>query len=126
MPETDDLTLMRRFARAQADDAFAELVRRHIALVFHAAQRQTGSAELAEEVTQTVFTILARKPGSLADRPVLLGWLHTATRLAALKARRTELRRRQREQEAYAMQTTQPEPDADWARLRPVIDEVLH
>jgi RNA polymerase sigma factor (sigma-70 family) len=126
MPDPDDLTLLRRFAHEHAEDAFAELVRRHVGLVFHAALRQVGTAARAEEVAQTVFIILAQKAATLTDRPVLAGWLHTATRLAALKAWRTEQRRRRREQEAHAMQTSESEPDPGWERLRPVIDEVLH
>jgi RNA polymerase sigma factor (sigma-70 family) len=126
----DDVTLLHRYAYAGAEDAFAELVRRHVSLVYFAALRQCGGdAALAEEVAQTVFTDLARKARQLTDRPVLTGWLYTSTRFAAAKARRSESRRRVREQEAFAMQEserTETSTAAEWQRLRPVVDDALH
>ena len=126
----DDITLLRRYAHERAEDAFAELVRRHVNLVYFAALRQcAGNAAQAEEVAQSVFTDLARNAARLADRPVLTGWLYTSTRFAAAKARRTEARRRVREQEAYAMQEierSETSKAAEWERLRPVVDDALH
>ena len=127
----DESELLRRYADERAEAAIAEIVRRHIGLVYHAALRQTGDASLAEDVTQTVFTDLARKAGALARRASITGWLYTSTRFAAAKARRGEQRRRAREQEVYAMQTTAMDgvgdlaAKADWEQLRPVIDEAL-
>jgi RNA polymerase sigma factor (sigma-70 family) len=125
----DDIALLQRYTAHHAEDAFAELVRRHVNLVYFSALRQVdGDTGLAQDVTQTVFTDLARKAASLTSRPVLTGWLYTSTRFAAGKARRTEFRRRIREQEALAMDenTAAGEPVADWERLRPVIDDALH
>jgi DNA-directed RNA polymerase specialized sigma24 family protein len=88
---SDDMTLVREFATSQSEPAFAALVERHIALVHTAALRQTGDAHLAEEITQAVFIILARKAASLGSKTVLSAWLYRATRYAAadaLRARR--------------------------------------
>lgn len=124
----DDPDLLRRYADERAEDAFAEIVRRHIGLVYHAALRQTGDASLAEEVTQVVFADLARRAGGLAGRTAITGWLFTSTRFAATKAKRGERRRQAREQEIFAMHalTHDSTAAADWERLRPVIDEALH
>lgn len=55
-----DCELLRRYAETQLEDALAELVRRHINLVYLAAMRQVnGDSHLAQEVAQTVFTELA-------------------------------------------------------------------
>lgn len=125
---TDDAELLRRFAEEGSEDALAEVVRRRVDLVYGAAWRQVrGNGALAEEITQAVFTELARKAGRLARHPALVGWLHTATRFATTKALRAESRRRAREQEAFAMNEvlSADEGAEEWERLRPVIDEAL-
>ena len=124
----DDAELLRRYAEEKSEAAFAELVGRYVNLVYHAALRQVGGdAPGAEDITQTVFTILARKARLLGDRPTLAGWLFTATRNVARDARRTEQRRRAREREAQAMNDliSPSALEADWNRLHPVIDDVL-
>jgi RNA polymerase sigma factor (sigma-70 family) len=126
---SDDAELLRRYADDHDEDAFAELVRRHLGLVYHAARRQTGDAHRADDVTQAVFTDLARKARSLSGRPSLAGWLHTSTRYAAIHAQRTERRRQIREQEAHAMNAplhSSPANEEDWTRLRPALDDALH
>ena len=125
----DDAELLRRYAAEGADDAFAELVRRHVNLVYSAALRQlNGDAHLAADATQLVFTDLARKAVTLAGHRVLAGWLFTSTRYATAKLVRGERRRHVREQEAQLMhELTQDDPAAhlDWQQVRPVLDEAL-
>jgi RNA polymerase sigma factor (sigma-70 family) len=86
-----------------------------------------GDAHLAEDVTQQVFTTVAREAATLARREVLSGWLYTTARNAAAQVVRGERRRVAREQEAQIMNelTATAAHDAEWARLRPVIDEAL-
>ena len=128
----EDAELLRRYAASHAEDDFAEVVRRHVNLVYSAALRQVnGDAHLAQDVTQLVFADLARKASSVADHRVLAGWLFTSTRFAAAKAVRGEQRRHARETEAHLMQELFiPDPDdpvaqLDWDRVRPVLDDVL-
>jgi RNA polymerase sigma factor (sigma-70 family) len=124
----DDSALLRRYAASHTEEDFAEVVRRHVNLVYSAALRQVnGDAHLAQDVTQAVFTDLARKAESVARHRVLAGWLFTSTRFAAAKAVRGEQRRHAREQAAHLMQELNRDPAAqlDWARVRPVLDEVL-
>lgn len=124
----DDTELLRRYAEGKSEEAFAALVRRHIDFVHAAALRLArGNAALAEDVTQAVFTDLARKADVLSRHEVVVGWLHTATRFAAAKAIRTESRRQAREQEAHAMNEVLREDSvsADWERVQPVLDAVL-
>lgn len=125
----DDAELLRRYADQGADEAFAELVRRHVNLVYSAACRQlNGDAHLAADATQLVFTDLARKAASLARHRVLAGWLFTSTRYVTAKLIRGERRRLAREQEAHLMQTISGGDEAaalDWNRIRPVLDDVL-
>lgn len=125
----DDAALLRRYAEERDEGAFAELVQRHLALVYGAALRQLdGAAHRAEEVTQSVFTDLARKAGPLARRTGIVGWLYTSTHFAAAKLKRTEQRRQMREQEAHTMHEllSDSSTEADWEQLRPVLDEAMH
>ena len=125
----DDSELLRRYVGTRDEAAFAELVRRYLNLVYFAALRQVGGdAHRAEDVTQNVFTLLARKASALTRHQTLAGWLHTTTRFAASEALRTERRRLAREQEAHTMHelSTDPAANADWEQLRPVIDEALN
>ena len=124
----EDTELLRRYADEQSEAAFAELVRRHLDLVYSVALRQVGGdAHLAQDVAQTVFTSLARKAADLADRPVLGGWLYRTTQFAAVDAVRAASRRRARELEAHLMQdlTSNPGDRVDWERLRPTLDQAI-
>lgn len=124
----EDDTLLLRYAEEGSDAAFAELVQRHLPLVYACALRRVGGdCQLAEDVTQQVFTEVARRALVLARRPVLAGWLFTSARFAAAKAVRTRQRRLQREQEAYIMQELQhdPDPEINWDQARPVLDDMI-
>ena len=125
MPNANDMELLRHYAREGSETAFAELVQRHINLVYSVAFRHVGIAAHAEEITQAVFIILARKAAGLRPDTVLEGWLHETTRLTALSFLRGERRRQFREQEAY-MQSTPNEStdDATWSQLAPLLDEL--
>jgi RNA polymerase sigma factor (sigma-70 family) len=123
---TEDAALMRRFVANGDEEAFGGLVSRHFGLVYGTALRlANGDAGLAEEVTQMVFTDLARKAKLLPRGVVLAGWLHQAARFAAAKAIRGEERRRRREQEAVAMMDDRNESSLEWERLRPALDAAL-
>src|SRR5271156_4598051 len=124
---TPDSELLARFARTNSEDAFAELVKRHVNLVYSAALRQVnGDTHLAQDVAQTVFTDLARKAGSLARRETLTGWLYTSAHFAAAKIVRGENRRRDREEKFMREPTSETAPEADWENLRPTLDDAMH
>lgn len=123
--ETDDMQLLREFVERQSETAFGEVVRRHVNLVYSVALRQTGNAHYAEEITQVVFIILARKAGSLGRKTILSGWLYQTARLAVANFLRTERRRAFREQEAY-MQSLIKEPSPDvWPQIAPVLEDAM-
>jgi RNA polymerase sigma factor (sigma-70 family) len=125
MQPTDDSALLRQYAERNSEDAFAALVTRHINLVYSAALRQVGEPHNAEEITQAVFIILARKAASLRHAKALTSWLFQTTRLTANNFVRREMRRRRREQEAY-MQTVLDESTQDvWPRIAPLLDNAV-
>jgi RNA polymerase sigma factor (sigma-70 family) len=125
---TEDVQLLRRYAAEQSEAAFDELTRRHVDLVYSAALRLVhGDASSAQDVTQQVFTEVARQAKRLARHPTLVGWLYTTTRLIALRVNRTEQRRQAREQEAYTMNELLHEdaPAPDWSQLGLVIEDAM-
>ena len=123
-----DGDLLISFVEERSQPAFAELVERHVGLVFGAALRRTNqNVVLAEEVTQTVFIALAREAERLTRHGALAGWLYVATRHAASKALRTDMRRSRREQEIVAMQLMESgdESEEAWTRIRSELDGVM-
>jgi RNA polymerase sigma factor (sigma-70 family) len=124
---TEDRELLRCYAHDHSNAAFAELVERHIEMIYNTALRRlNGDAHLAEDAVQLVFVDLARKAGALHRHPALLGWLHTSTRYAAAVLARRESRRRARERIAHAMDPDpSPAENIPWETLRPLIDGEL-
>ncbi len=126
MQDAGDMELLREYDRQGSEAAFAALVQRHVSLVYSAALRHVGIDAHAEEITQAVFIILARKAADLRPDTILESWLYETTRLTALSFRRGERRRQFREQEAYMQSTLQESADAStWNQLAPQLDEAM-
>src|SRR6516225_8303716 len=100
-----DIELLGAYAIQRSEDAFRELVQRHIDFIYSAAMRQLRTPHLAEEATQSAFIALAEKAGQLRRQTVIAGWLHRAAHFAALKLQRSEARRKRWEEEAATMNT---------------------
>jgi RNA polymerase sigma factor (sigma-70 family) len=126
MDAKDDSELLREYATIRSETAFTSLVQRHIHFVYSSALRQVRNAHLAEEVTQAVFIILARKAGHLRQGTVLAGWLFNTARFVASAELRAIARRHKHEQEA-GMESTHGEttPDVSWEQIAPFLDDGL-
>jgi RNA polymerase sigma factor (sigma-70 family) len=98
-----DIDLLDSYAKSRSEEAFQELVTRHVDFIYSAAMRQLRNSQLAEEATQAAFIALAGKAGRLQPRTVITGWLYHAVHFAALNLQRSEARRKHWEKEAATM-----------------------
>lgn len=119
-----DLELLDQFAREQSQDAFTALVKRHLNLVYSAALRQVCSPQLAEEVSQAVFTNLALNAAKLSPNTILTAWLYRVTRHTAIDVVRREARRQAREQIAFQMSEI-TNTSTDWTHIERMLDEAM-
>ena len=129
-----DLDLLERFRHENSQEAFGEIVRRHLNLVYSAALRQVRSPQLAEEIAQSVFTDLARQAGKLKADTILTSWLYAVTCRTAVDAIRRESRRQLREQIAVEMNcinstandlSRQSGAEAEWKQIEPLLDAAM-
>lgn len=122
-----DFELLRAFVRNGDQGAFADVVRRHLNLVYATALRKVENTGAAEEVAQNVFSALAHKAWHFAPDDSLAPWLYKTTLLEAKEWLRAELRRRRREQTAAELGTTMKTPDEQntFHAMLPLLDEAL-
>ncbi len=121
----EDLQLLREYAERRSEQAFTELVQRHIDFVYSTALRLVGENQLAEDVTQMVFTQLARKAGSWREGTVLTGWLYRTTQFIAQTARRSDWRRRKREDLAMQFSELNRDGESVWKEVAPLLEEAV-
>jgi len=121
----DDMALVREFAASQSERAFATLVERHVGLVHSAALRRVGQPHLAEEITQAVFILLARKAPSLRHQTILSGWLYRTTGFVAADALKQLRRRTHHEEDAYMQSTLDNAEIPVWKDLAPFLESAM-
>src|ERR1035441_407073 len=123
---SEDMRLVREYAESNSEQAFASLVSQHVNLVYSVALRQVHDPHLAEEITQAVFIVLARKAKSLSPKTILSGWLCRTARNVSANTLKIQRRRQFREQESQ-MQSILNESDSDdWSQIAPLLDEALN
>lgn len=118
-----DAELLHRFVATSDEIAFRSLVERHAGMVYGVALRIIGDATMAEEISQSVFTILARKARGLGQKKIS-GWLHDAVVLEARNFARKAARYR-RVVSAYQHEMTDPFTETAWESISPHLDEAL-
>lgn len=122
--------LLSEYVRNHSEEGFRELVNRHLALVHSTAARLShGDLHLAEDVSQIVFSDLAKKAPALPPGTIVAGWLYQHAWFTTCKMLRSEHRRAGRENEAHLMSEIARENDPDQlelAALRQELDSALH
>src|SRR5579871_6285449 len=121
-----DEELLRQYVDQGSQAAFAQLVERHLSLVYASCLREVRDPSLAEDVTQVVFLLLAHKAPSLKGHTALAGWLFQTARFASRNALRQEARRKRAEQKVIQEMTTQPEAtEVWWESIEPLLHRAL-
>ena len=121
------LELLQAYAKERSEKAFSTLVSRYIELVYSVATRQVdGDSHLAQDITQTVFSDLARKAGSLPKNTQLGGWLHRHTCFVSSNLRRSQMRRLNRERIAVQIESLTGTEDKTWEELAPELDIAIN
>ena len=123
--EQSDWQLLREYIEHGSERAFSQIVAKYIDLVHSAAVRQVRDNQLAEEVTQVVFIVLAKKAKKLGANVILSGWLHKTARFAALNILKTEARRKSHERKAAQMHGESYQVDSSWNHLSPLLDAAV-
>src|SRR5437870_5031381 len=82
-----DGALIRLFAEANDQAAFAALFRRYGAMVLGVCRRALACPQDAEDACQATFLVLAQKAKTQRWRPSLANWLYTTARKVARNAR---------------------------------------
>lgn len=122
---TTDRELLRQYAEERSESAFKSLVSRHLDLVYATALRGLNDTQAAQEVTQNVFIMLARKAIWLSGNTSLAVCLHKSTLLEIRRWWRGEMRRRRREQAAADLGTLMKDDNTLLRALEGELDEGL-
>src|SRR3569833_752441 len=121
-----DRGLIEQYVLHNSQAAFSQLVQRHAALVYSTCKRDLGDVVLAEDCTQAVFLILARKANRLLRIDSLTGWLFKTARLAARDAIKQEVRRQRKKTTNKDHAQVQVDDDAAaWQAIEPELNDTL-
>ena len=122
---TADAELLERFRRNRDERAFEELVRRHGPLVWAVCRQLLPHHADAEDAFQAVFLALVRSAATIRAAQALPAWLHGVAVRVAVKARRSAVRRRQREHRVAVPERNHPVPDESWTALMDAVHEEI-
>ena len=116
-----DLALLQRWTDRRDAQAFKEIVSRYASMVYMTCTRILRNSADAEDVTQECFEVLAQGRGGPTEH--LGAWLHRVATNRALDRIRSEQRRKTREADFVAEQSSRVEPA--WNDVYTCVDEAV-
>ncbi len=122
-----DGELLARFLAGDApsaEAAFAMLVDRHGPMVMRVCRGALGTTHDAEDASQAVFLVLARRAGSVRRCDSAASWLYGVARRVAARARRDVARRRKHERRKAEMAARHAEPPVVSDASEGIYDEI--
>jgi RNA polymerase sigma factor (sigma-70 family) len=122
---TADSQLLERFLTRGEEAAFAQLVRRHGAMVLGVCRRLLRQEQDVEDAFQATFLVLARRAGAIRKAGSLGSWLHGVARRVAARARADAARRAAHEVCRPAEPRADNADEVTWREVRAVLDEEL-
>ncbi len=121
-----DRELLGQYASTKSEEAFAEILRRHSAMVYSACMRILGDAGAAADATQVTFVVFARKARDIPGAATLSGWLFLTARNSAQKLGRAEARRAKHEQgAAMERMRLRPQEAVSWEHVGPELNAAI-
>ncbi len=125
-----DTDLLRSYVSQNSGEAFTEIVRRNVCFLHSCILRRVGGdSHLAEDITQKVFSDLARKAPALTKLASVSGWLYVSANVASAEVVRKERRRKARESEVSRMSGMLAQEGAqtweEWSRVRDLLDDLI-
>jgi RNA polymerase sigma-70 factor (ECF subfamily) len=128
MPNSQsDEELLDAFVKSHDEPAFRCLAERYSGLIFHTALRTLNDRTLAEDVSQRVLGVLARKASQVSrGNAPLPSWLHRTTILEAKSARRIESRHHRKKDALMRAPNESPaSDDSAWKDALPHLDAAI-
>jgi RNA polymerase sigma factor (sigma-70 family) len=120
-----DHQLLERFVVQRDGAAFAALMERHGPMVLAVCQRALNDEQLAEDVLQATFLILARNAAAIRNRQSLGSWLHGVALRLARKAKADAARAGRGDTRPDHEPPPCPAVEASWREVRQILDEEL-
>jgi RNA polymerase sigma factor (sigma-70 family) len=123
----DDWELLAQYQRDRSQSAFAEIVARHLALVYGVCRRRLRDAALAEDVAQAVFWLLSRRPPRPAGHrgASIAAWLVKTAHYACNNAMRGKITRQHHERAAAEAKQAAAGADAGVTDQQVAVDAAL-
>ncbi len=120
----DDKRLVEDWSAHRNAESVEQLIRKYGALVYHAALRVTHDHPEAEDVAQECFIALIEHPPTSAAP--LGAWLHRVATHRAIDRRRSESKRKDREQSwSKSQHSTEQNAAILWSEIQSRIDEAI-